>query len=336
MKKHGICKVHVPKPYNATKNQLFSSTHKSTFMKTIFYFFVIALLTSCLGDIESYRNNLQSDIEIYIVKEGQITVYDSDVDLNSLKLESQPWVKSNEIVLYDWSSHTFYLNTEKQKEKFSGRNFVVVSGDEHLFIGVFFPLYMSSFPQMPSIIPADNFFYPNDVIHFGKLGHHFAGKMEEQNEFKKALISANLLREGIKVELTRVKKINQTAIEYTFQVTNIDKENIYLLDPDKMGASRFHYVTNGTWFSKDNTYYFPDQVNHTSFDKVQDNWYCKLRPGEKMTRNVELSNFTSIPSGKVKCFFSFPGSKLKSGEWKKPDGRVWIGEYYVEKELGLE
>ena len=305
-------------------------------MKTISYFFVLVFLTSCLDDIENYRNNLQSDIEIYIVKEGQLTVYDADVDMNSVKIESQPWVKSSEIELYDWSSHTFFLNTEKVKSKYSGRHFVVVSAEKRLFAGVFFPLYMSSFPQLPSISPEDGLFYPNNVIHFGQLGHQFTGNPDGLTEFKKALISSGLLREGIKAELTRVKKKNQTTIEYTFQVTNIDKENIYVLDPDKMGASRFHYITNGTWFSKNNTYYFPNQVDHTAFDKVQDSWYFKLQPGAKMTRTVELSNFPSLPSGKVKCSFSFPGSNMKSGELKKPDGRIWIGDYYVEKGLEME
>ncbi len=305
-------------------------------MKTFFYPLFILLFTSCLGDVENFRSNSQSDINIFLVKEGQLSINDFDADLNSLKLESTPWVKATEIDFYDWSSHTFFLKTEKEKAKYSGRHFVVVSGDERLFIGVFFPMYMSSFPQMPSISPEDAIFYPKDVIHFGQLGHRFTGNLEEQNEFKKALISSDLLREGIKVELTRVKKKNQTTIEYTFQVTNIDIENIYLFDPDKMGASRFHYVTNGTWLSKDNTYYFPNQVNHTAFDKVQDSWYYKLKPGEKMIRNVELSNFPSIPSGKVKCSFSFPGSNMKSGDWKKSDGRIWIGDYYVEKELEIE
>ncbi len=305
-------------------------------MKTFFYPLFILLFTSCLSDVENYRYNSQSDINIFLVKEGQLLIHDSDVDLNSLELESTPWVKSTEIELYDWSSHTFYLNTEKEKAKYSGRHFVVVSGDERLFIGVFFPMYMSSFPQMPSISPEDAIFYPKNVIHFGQLGHHFTGNLEEQKEFKKALISSDLLREGIKVELTRVKKKNQTTINYSFQVTNIDRENIYVLDPDKMGASRFHYVTNGTWLSVNNTYYFPNQVNNTAFDKVQDSWYCKLKPGEKMTRNVELSNFPSIPSGKVKCSFSFPGSNMNSGDWKKSGGRIWIGDYYVEKELEIE
>jgi len=305
-------------------------------MKTTFYLFIILFITSCLGDVDSYRYNTQSDINIFLVKEGQLLVHDSDADLNSLKLESNPWVKAAEIACYDWSSHTFYLKTDKEKGKYSGRHFVVVSGDKRLFIGIFFPMYMSSFPQMPSIIPENGLFYPTDVIHFGQLGHQFTGNPDGLTDFKKALISSGLLREGIKAELIRLKKMNQNTIEYTFQVTNIDKENIYVLDPDKMGASRFHYVTNGTWFSKDNTYYFPNQVNHTPFDKVQDSWYFKLHPGEKMTREVQLSNFPSIPSGKVKCSFSFPGSTLKSGEWKKSDGRVWIGDFYTEKELEIE
>jgi hypothetical protein len=305
-------------------------------VKTIFYLFFILFLTSCLGDIDHYRNNLQSEINIYLVKEGQLSPHDSNIDLNLLELESMPWVKNNEIELYDWSSHTFYLNIEKEKEKYSGRFFVVVWGDERLFVGVFFPMYMSSIPQIPSIIPENGVFFPTDIIHFGQLGHQFTGNPDGQTEFKKALISSGILREGIKVELINLRKKNMNTIEYTFQVTNIDKENIYVLDPDKMGASRFHYVTNGVWFSKENTYYFPNQVNNTAFDKVLDSWYFKLRPGAKMSRNVELSNFPSLPSGKVKCSFSFPGSNMKSGEWKKRDGRIWIGDYYVEKELAIE
>ncbi len=189
-------------------------------MKTIFYLILILLFTSCLGDIENYRSNSQSDINIYIVKEGQLTIHESDVDLNLLELERTPWVKDSEIEFYDWSSHTFYLNADKEKEKYSGRHFLVVSGDERLFIGVFFPMYMSSIPQMPSIIPEDGLFYPADVIHFGQLGHQFTGDIEKQNDFKKALLDAGLLHEGIKVELTQVQKKNISAIEYTFQVTN--------------------------------------------------------------------------------------------------------------------
>ncbi len=303
-------------------------------MKIVYFVLAVFLFFSCGEDI-NYRNYLDSNINIYLVKSGEITGYDSNVDLNSLKLESNAWVKSSEIDLYDWSSHTFYLNTKKEKGKYSGRHFVVVSGDERLFLGVFFPMYMSSFPQIPSILPMDEPFSPGDIIKFRQLGHQFTGDINKFDNFKKALISSGLLHNGIKVELRKVQKKNSTTIAYTYEVTNLDTETLYLLDPDKMGDSRFHYVTIGANFVQNNTCYFPQNIEHTSFETVHDRWYFKLKPGQKMMRTVELSDFSTLPSGTVKCWFSFPGSVIKSGEWKKPGGRIWLGDYFIEKELEL-
>jgi hypothetical protein len=274
---------------------------------------------------------------IFIVKEGQLQMASSDtsIDINTLRLEPTPWVKSSEIELYDWSSHSFYLNTKKEKSKYSGHHFVVVSGDERLFVGVFFPLYMSSFPQMPSILPMDDFFVPGDIIQFGQLGHRFTGGINKLDNFKKALVSSGILHNGIKVEIQKLQKRNNSTVAYTFEVTNLDTETLYLLDPDKMGESRFHYVTNGVSFVQNNTYYFHENTQHTSFKTVPDNWYFRLPPGQKMERTVELTGFSTLPTGTVKCWFSFPGSIIKSGEWKKPDGRIWLGDYFVEKEMEL-
>lgn len=284
-------------------------------------------------DNQSHANQ----INIYLVKGENLRVDDSNIDLNSLELESDAWVKSSEIEFYDWSSHTLFLNTEKEKEKHSGRYFVVAAGNDRLFLGTFFSMFMSSIPSMPSIIAEDGLFSPKDVLRFGQLGHRFTGEINQQPAFKEALISYGLLRDGIKVDLMGVKKKNGNTVIYTFTVTNVGNENLYVLDPDKMGASRFHYVCNGIWLSKNNTNYFPSQIEHTACEKVEDQWYFKLRPKQIMTRSVELSNFPEIPDGRIKCRFSFPGSMIKrSGEWKKSDGRVWLGEYFVEEELTIK
>ncbi len=55
-----------------------------------------------------------------------------------------------------------------------------------------------------------------------------------------------------------------------------------------------------------------------------------------MTRTVEQNGFSCSLSGKVKCSFSFPGATIKTSEWKKSDGRVWQGSYFVEKELVIQ
>ena len=307
-------------------------------MKNLIYFFVLLIIFSCNQEDLNPQQFNDNQFGIWIVKEGQLEIHDSpsDIDLNSLKLESAPWVKSSEIEFYDWSSHTFFLNTEKKKENYSGRHFVVVSKGERLFAGVFFPMYMSSIPQLPSILPVDDFFYPTDVIQFGQLGHQFTGDIENLGNFREELLLAGLLHEGIQVELTNLKKKNQTTILYSFEVTNRDKGNLYILDPDKMGASHFHYVTNGVWFEQNNSYYFPEQIPNEPFEKVPESWYYKLKPGQKINRTVELAGFTSLPSGKLNCRFSFPGSIIKAGEWKKSDGRIWLGDFFVEKEMELE
>lgn len=307
-------------------------------MKNLLCLLLSILLFSCNDGNMLPRSATDNNMAIYIVKEGQLQMSSSDTNINihTFKLEPTPWVKSSEIELYDWSSHSFYLNTNKERAKYSGRHFVVVSGEERLFIGVFFPMYMSSFPLMPSILPLDDFFGPGDVIQFGQLGHRFTGGINNNDNFKKALISTGMLHNGISVEIQKLIKKNSTTIAYTFEVTNLDNETLYLLDPDKMGGSRFHYVTNGVSFVQNNTYYFPENTQHTSFETVPDSWYIKLRPGQKMERTVELSGFSTLPIGTVKCWFSFPGSIIKSGEWKKPDGRIGLGDRFIEKVIELK
>jgi hypothetical protein len=305
-------------------------------MKYFFIVFISIFLFSC-GDADVlYRRNGAGEINIYIVKEGQLQIHDKDFDLDKLKLEAEPWVKNSDIELYDWSSHTFFLNKPVEKEKYSGRHFVVVSGDKPLFAGVFFPMYMSSFPQLPAITPEDDYFSPRDIIQFSQFGYQFPNEQIKSDEFKDALIDAGLLSNGIKVDLTQVKKKGQNTLEYTFEVTNLDTKTLYIPDPNKMGVSRFHYITNGVYFFYEDNYCYSNLSDHTAFETFSESWFYKLQPGRKMTRTLEQSGFSCSFSGKAKCSFSFPGATIKTGDWVKTGGRVWQGSYYVEKELVIQ
>lgn len=305
-------------------------------MKLFFTFLIVVFLFSCSDTDILTRRNGTGEINIYIVKEGQLQIHDKDVDLDILELEAEPWVKNSDIEFYDWSSHTFFLNKPVEKEKYSGRHFVVVSGDEPLFAGVFFPMYMSSLPQLPAITPENDYFFPRDVIQFSQFGYQFPNEQIKSDEFKKALIDAGLLSNGIKVELTQVKRKSQNSIEYTFEVSNLDTKTLYIPDPDKMGTSRFHFITNGVWFFSGNNYCYSNLSEHTPFETFSENWYFKLKPGQKMTRTVVQNGFSCVLPGKVKCSFSFPGATIKTGDWKKTDGRVWLGNYFVEEELVIQ
>ncbi len=305
-------------------------------MKTFLILIVAVILTSCIHDDLDWSPRYNSEISIYLVKEGQLEIHDTDIDMKKLKLESTPWIKSSEIEFYDWSAHAFFLNCDKEKARYEKRHFVVTSGNDRLFAGIFWPMYMSSFPIIPAIWPEDGFCSPKSVVRFGQFGFFFPGNMDDQTEFKAALFSAGILREGIKVELLSAKKKGSNAVEYSFKITNRDRVSIYILDPDKMGSPRFHYITNGISFSQGEKYYSADFFNSSPFDKIQPDWYYKLAPGFSITRTVELQGFGSLPTGKVKAYFSFPGSNMNTKEWKLNDGRIWIGDFRIEKELTLQ
>lgn len=305
-------------------------------MKYIFLAITLLLLFSCSESDPSFRKNGNGEISIYIVKEGQLQISDKDFDLNKLELETEPWVKNSDIELYDWSSHTFFLNKPVEKEKYSGRHFVVLADDERLFAGVFFPMHLSSLPPVPAITPEDDYMFPRDVIQFSKFGEQFPANQLNSDIFKKALADAGLLSRGLQVDLTQVTMKGQGTVDYTFEVTNLSTETLYIPDPDKMGAPRFHYITNGVYFLINNTFCSSSASDHTSFETFSEEWYYKLQPGQRITRTIEKKGFSCLTSGKFKCRFNYPGATIKTGEWKKPDGRVWQGSYFTEEELIVE
>jgi hypothetical protein len=231
----------------------------------------------------------------------------------------------------------FYLKVGKEKEKHSGKYFVIKSGQKPLFLGLFLSSLSSVMPMFPSIIAHDDLFFPSDVVGLGGYGFNENTTLLNKNsEFRIAMENSGLLKEGIKADLLEIKKINSTTLEYTFKVTNLDLENIYILDPAKMGNSRFHYYTNGVYFSQNTTYYSADNFDYTPSEKIDVEWYFKLAPGKSMTRTVKLNGYHSLPSGTVTATFNFPGARIKKGEWQKNDGRIWMGSFMVKKEMELK
>jgi hypothetical protein len=306
-------------------------------MKYIPFIFLILLLSSCsFNDIDFPFKSDGTQINIYLVKDGQVDQSSTNVDLESLDLERTPWLSHSEIKFYDWSSQMFYLKVGKEKEKHSGKYFVLKSGQKPLFLGLFLSSFSSYLPMFPSIIAHDDLFLPSDVVGLGGYGfNENTALLNKNSEFRIAMENSGLLKEGIEADLPEIKKINSTTLEYTFKITNLDLENIYILDPAKMGNSRFHYFTNGVYFSQNMTYYSADNFDYTPSENIDPEWYFKLAPGKSMTRTVKLNGYHSLPSGIITATFNFPGATLNKGEWQKKDGRIWMGSYMVKKELEL-
>lgn len=308
-------------------------------MRNLISILFISLLWSCNQDEFEIELPFEGDgtqIEIYLVKTEKLENFNPSEEINPEDLEEVPWLAHNEIEFYDWSSHTFYLIDEHNSSK-GGNYFVLTADKKPVFTGFFYSSPMSSFPPLPIIITDCNFGSPKDVITLNRFGFiDTDGIISNDSKFRNEMENSGLLKEGIDVDLLALKRENASKLKYTFKITNHDVDNIYILDPTKMGASRFHYFTNGVSLRKDNVSYNSSNLESTASDKILSNWYFKLTPGEAITRTVTLKGFDSLPTGDVKARFHFPGAYyLKEGEWKKSDGRLWIGSLWVEQELNL-
>lgn len=304
-------------------------------MKSLAFLLLICTLWSCSTNDDDYLDKDDgTKINIYIVKEGQINHSETEIDLENLEVESTPWLNHSEILFYDWSSHMFYTDSEKNKSENSGKYFLVKSDNQPLFLGYFMSPVSSSISYFPSIT-AWNGFYSSNVVEIGGFGGFHRNTMDTNKKFKTALNNADILKEGIKVDVIEVMKKNSSTIRYTFNVKNVDSEAIYVLDPDKMGTKHFHYFTNGVFFS-DGVKHFSAEFQSESPDNgIPKNWFKRLAAGDNMTRKVELSGFSEIPEGNVNCIFRFPGYLPKDTNWKTNNGRYWLGEFRTEKELAI-
>lgn len=304
-------------------------------MKKLILVFLTLFLFSCNDGNIIPRGTGESDINIYLVKQGLIERWQTEVDLKSLEVESTPWVKSSEIDFYDWSSHMFYLNEKKEREKYTGRYFLVKSMNEPLFLGYFVSPYSSSLSYFPSIVAANEMFYPNEILDIGGFGGFYKDTLNENTKLKNALLEQGLLREGISVDLLSVMRKNSTTVKYTFEVRNLEDDVIFVLDPDKMETKHFHYFTNGVSFNNGTDYYQSDASSEAPPSGIPKKWFNTLSPYESMVRTVELAGFSNLPSGKIMCRFSFPGHFPKNSDWITSDGRYWLGDFWIKKELFL-
>ena len=279
-----------------------------------------------------------TQIEIYLVKKDAMDYYNPEYDLSRDDLEAEPWLRHSEIEFYDWSAHTFYLKNKKTKRNYRGGYFSVTADEEPLITGFFHSMVSSYFPPAGAVIfVEDGIFYPEDVLCLQGFGRSLSGNfLEGKPEFRQAMENSGLLKEGINVEFLELKKANSTTLKYTFKVTNLDTEPIYVMDPVKMGKERFHYYTNGVSLYKDDEYFHAEDFETTASDFIRQHWYARLVPGKSMTRTVTLGGYKPLPSGDVTARFSFPGNnRLDAGEWKQSDGRIWVGNFNAEAELNL-
>lgn len=120
---------------------------------------LVALLAACS------RSSLRAPaatFAIYTLQDTTLTVADAATrDLDGLVLEPTPFLTGADLTTYSWSDHSFSVTPAMRSRletlgakpyKSAGIPFVVLVGDERLYLGAFWYGYSSSWPRVPYVV----------------------------------------------------------------------------------------------------------------------------------------------------------------------------------------
>jgi hypothetical protein len=83
-----------------------------TFISILFVFIAIIQCSKMKDAISPYNG---TGIAFYILENRNLLIQEAlQKDLNSLKTQSNPWLTSDNISIYDYSTHLIYLKGDKK------------------------------------------------------------------------------------------------------------------------------------------------------------------------------------------------------------------------------
>lgn len=319
----------------------------------LFLIIFIGLITNYC-DKNPVRAKDESYFGIYFLQDDTLKMKDVyDKKLDDLILSPEPWLDEDDICFYDWSSHCIYLKKDKtyffpdwENGKFNefppdwaDKPFVVVANGKRCYMGYFFNI-LSHYWIAPVIWDFDNSkTYPSDVlfIDWMWLYHDYP---QNNPDVKNALIEAGLYHGGISVTfdttdvntLCMIENADTSTISYKFTITNNDEDDLYVIDPDKMGSDLFHWFTNGPVFKnlKTGKLYesrWEKTVTLPSLEYWSPDWFTKLKSGHSIQRTVILKGYPYFPTGEYIFEFRYNGQIFGMEKEVRDisDGRYWLG-----------
>ena len=312
-------------------------------MTRIIFCSLLLLIFGCSKNNEPLSpNGLEGLFEIYFLEDSSITgTQTTQMEIHQYTLKNDPWLTNDDIQFYDFSSHCIYLKGDKSQffENDTGRYllftpfrvsqpFIVVANKERCYIGSFHSLMLSTAPRGPYMDEFDIGCYPRDVMHISK-GWIDTVDIRSDSRIKNVLISLGLYHGGISVDLKSVNIIENadtSTVEYIFRIANIDHDNLYVIDPDRMGVDLFHYFTNGIVFRGDGiqfqSMYKKVATPSTSWDAA---WFTEISVNSSIERTVRLRGYPKLLPGKYRCDFTFSDPKVEKENRYLSGGRIWLG-----------
>ncbi|MBN1972873.1 MAG: M48 family metalloprotease [Sedimentisphaerales bacterium] len=295
----------------------------------------------------------QTGVNIYLLDGA------SAQPLSESVLRDKPWIASEDIEMYDFSSHCIYLKKERPELPFKtvslrGNPFVITANGQKCYSGLLWTSVSSFMPEWNTpLIYVPDFTMPGDIINI-QLSPGLSSS-EEDTQTQDVRIDPHIIQAlkekgqyhaGLEITLDKVdirKTDTGSSLSYTYTLKNNDQNDLYVFDPNKMGAGLFHYFNNcpsllpeggGRYIAGDN-----DKIVKTPdpSDKIDKSWFSLIESGQSMTRTVTLDAYPEISQGKYECSFRFhsPGIRFTKDQRAQFDKRVWMGQISAKTNVNI-
>ena len=306
--------------------------------------------------------SLPMGVNFYILADGINYTTAKQRGLDQLSLQSEPWIRSEDIVMYDVSGACLYLKRDFERPvkqiDLRGTPFVITVDGRRCRLGAFWTFYSSfSAPEHTSVLHTPVGSDCKDLLSIELLSSQWngnAGEDETDQFIADALKREGKLHAGITCSLDDVKVITDkelSSVRYTYTLKNVDSDNLYVLDPEKIHLDDFHSLQNGIVVIygavNHDPFYRPDDkkyVRSVPWKQISQDWFVLLKSGQSMTKTVELAKvYPKIAPGRYECMFGFGSPEFSHGatgavtkeQRLRRDGRVWIGQLHLKSIINI-
>lgn len=255
------------------------------------------------------------------------------------KLGSGQEYRFSDFELYDTSTNILYFNKDQDYfDKMYENSFSFLYNGEIIYQGSFIPGYSSSMPSGAFINSPP--MYGNYAL---KIDFWPPNKPDVRKDSRmiNILNQHNLLHSGLYISSSSID-ITGTQLTFKFTVTNLDKADLLIIDPDKTGPNLFHYFTNGlSIYDLAHNKVFSSKIQHQSPDpwnSWKTDWLSELKSGDSKEFTIYYSIENTLTPGEYDTTFEFPGLayQVSREQLHQGNSRIWLGDINFNKRRTIQ
>ncbi|MCF8360817.1 MAG: hypothetical protein K9H26_18845 [Prolixibacteraceae bacterium] len=265
---------------------------------------------------------------------------DNENSCFSIEFSDGTVIKGNNILFYDSSTCVLFLKEKVNLNVDTGDSvnpvmeFNLYVNEEKIYGGIIWPVIFNKIPDLPYISCRS---YPYFESDFMEIKHY----KDSANDYRiiECLEKNNLLKHGItcKIDTVYVNSYSDSSVTCVLTLENLDDINYYVPDPRKMGVSRFNCYTGGLGLSDKtrDVHYSANYSTSQGCNELSLDDLSVLKGNSKISFTYTSSYRTKFDKGtfSVKLRYESMGFfKPVTLNLNQDDGRIWIGQIFVEKE----